>query len=598
MAAQKALVLLSVLCLGTSSGQITTLSWDPPDLAPSDPPAATAADPQPDHRHHHPPPTLPPAQPVQASSCDARPWLDGTPVPGTRPSSYLTLGGVTREHIVQCRMLTLNKHAQLRPRNNPVALVNPIWLLTASRFDLVAKYIYARDRMFTRHSKWGLRLYAAHIQAFNGFREADPPQPPKSSLLDFLLAFDDILNAHRTSPRQWAENSTTFIPVAPTAFDNQHGAAHNEFGDSTRAVAGIHGGISIVDGAHRLAAAAVFNRPVLAVRIGAESVVTTANVPVEDPSATANAARYDASFFRSRRMSTSYLDHMAAEWLKLHGDAARVFLLWPSATSRPGAVDSALEIMRQHGEVVYERALGGLWDAGGGSEKGPNGDGILALLTTIYGNEPWLGPPTYSGAAAKAQRCFTTASGQPSALHIVIFAPNAPVVDASVADQTVVDSVDWVVRQVKLGIRGLPALQGLGNDACHSTDTAEESAAVVGLLLHGPGRQLLNHLQTAGVGGFDAWRRVTKAVAAKVKRFVQPSHASVSAQQLMIARALENSEVPLSVDDLLIDGGSVLQAFGLRPAGDTDLLWCVPEPSGLSYHGPNDIGLRLHFKTF
>jgi hypothetical protein len=30
----------------------------------------------------------------------------------------------------------------------------------------------------------------------------------------------------------------------------------------------------------------------------------------------------------------------------------------------------------------------------------------------------------------------------------------------------------------------------------------------------------------------------------------------------------------LGLDDVLVDGGSVLQAFGLRPAGDTDLLWC------------------------
>ena len=63
-------------------------------------------------------------------------------------------------------------HAQRRSRDNPMALVNPIWLMTTSRFDLVATYIYARDCMFGRHPKWGLRLYVAHIKAFNGgFKE-------------------------------------------------------------------------------------------------------------------------------------------------------------------------------------------------------------------------------------------------------------------------------------------------------------------------------------------------------------------------------------------------------------------------------------------
>jgi hypothetical protein len=237
--------------------------------------------------------------------------------------------------------------------------------------------------------------------------------------------------------------------------------------------------------------------------------------------------------------------------------------------------------MRQYGEVVYERALDGLWDGGGSLEKGANGDGVLALLTTIYGDEPWLDAPTYSGAIAKGQRCFATESGRPSLVHIVIFAPDARAAPAgSAPEQTVSDSVNWVVRQVKLGIRSLPILEGLGNDACHSTDTAVENEAVVGLLLHAPGRQLLNHMQTSGVGGFDSWLKATKAVAAKVKRFVQPSHgkhASVPAQQLMIARAVRGGDgVPLSIDDLLVDGGSVLQAFGVRPAGDTDLLWYDP----------------------
>ena len=164
------------------------------------------------------------------------------------------------------------------------------------------------------------------IQAFNGFKESDPPQKPKASLLDFLLAFDALLNAHRTAPRQWAENSTTFIPVAPTAMGGSGGRLGGDFGDGTLAVAGVHGGISIVDGAHRLAASAVFGRPVLTVRMGGGAARaksgTQADTAESDTQAdTAVAARYDASFFRARGLSTPYLDPMAVEWLKLHGDA-------------------------------------------------------------------------------------------------------------------------------------------------------------------------------------------------------------------------------------------------------------------------------------
>ena len=37
----------------------------------------------------------------------------------------------------------------------------------------------------------------------------------------------------------------------------------------------------------------------------------------------------------------------------------------------------------------------------------------------------------------------------------------------------------------------------------------------------------------------------------------------------------EAQKMPL--DDIMVDGGSVLQAFGLRRAGDTDVLWCVQQ---------------------
>lgn len=161
-----------------------------------------------------------------------------------------------------------------------------------------------------------------------------------------------MLKGHQVTPQGWAQNSTTLIPVAPTGGDGAPG-----FGDASRAVAGVGGGMAIVDGAHRLAAAAVFNRPLLSVRLAGGGP----------------AARWDAAFFRSRGLSTPYLDHMASTWLNLHGNAARIFLLWPSATSRSGGVEAALGVLRKHGEVVYERPLTGLWD----TPTGANGDGVL-----------------------------------------------------------------------------------------------------------------------------------------------------------------------------------------------------------------------------
>ena len=162
------------------------LSWDPPLAA--DGVGAQLQHPSP---LPPPPPPLPPPPPqpaaaaaagAAAAGCDARPWLAGVSGFDGSPRSFAALGSVSRGHVASCGMLTANKHPHLQ-ESSPVALINPLWLMTASRFDLVAKYIYLRDRSLGRHSKWGLRLYAAHIAAFNGFQESDPPQPPKTSLL-------------------------------------------------------------------------------------------------------------------------------------------------------------------------------------------------------------------------------------------------------------------------------------------------------------------------------------------------------------------------------------------------------------------------------
>ena len=94
-------------------------------------------------------------------------------------------------------------------------------------------------------------------------------------------------------------------------------------------------------------------------------------------------------------------------------------------------------------------------------------------------------------------------------MHIAVFAPNAVAATEGAEEQTVEGGVNWVVRQAKQEIRALPLLEGLRNDAVHSTDDAGESLAVAELLLSAPGRQLLNHMRTEGVGGFEAWRKAT-----------------------------------------------------------------------------------------
>eukprot|EP01051_Picozoa_sp_SAG22_P015091 SAG22_NODE_1924_length_3307_cov_1.297693_3_plen_545_part_00 len=426
------------------------------------------------------------------SGCEAAPWLRGVdlslrlPVaaPGSS-DSYKLIGTATKQELVGggCARVTANKHGLLRPgpAGNQVAVVNPFWLFTPGRFDLLAKYRYAVDRVTGRRSKWGLRLYSAHLAAFNGFQEHDPPQPPKRNLVDFLLAYDRVLDAFR-GQNPAGLNASTLIPVGSTT----GGAEAAGGGGGVLGPAGGGGGVAmdaaITDGAHRLSAAAAFRRPAQVVAVGG------------------GAGSYNAEFFAQRGLAPVYMDAMAVDWLRCRPAAGRVFLIWPAATARPGGLAAALSTLRQHGEVVYARAVALLQPAAAHAGDGGTGrqlrasDGAELLIRTIYAGEDWLP----GGGTAKADRCFDTAGSADAGgaaaamLHVVVFAPRVP----STADSSgVAAAVNAASRAVKLEVRALPELAALSHDAVHSTDSPEESLAVAELLLTSPGRHLVSKMR-------------------------------------------------------------------------------------------------------
>lgn len=206
---------------------------------------------------------------------------------------------------------------------------------------------------------------------------------------------------------------------------------------------------AITDGAHRLAAAAAFGRPVQAVAVGG------------------GAGRYDYEFFRARGLATVYSDAMATDWLRLRPGLGRVFLLWPAATARAGGLAAALAALSARGQIVYARAV----PLPQPPQGAPATDGAELLLRTIYAGEDWLA----GGGAAKAARCFSTGpTGDPASasVHVVVFATAVPAAAAqSAGGGTAPSRRGWAAavnnasRQAKLAVRALPVLVGLGHDA-------------------------------------------------------------------------------------------------------------------------------------
>ena len=80
--------------------------------------------------------------------------------------AFKTIKNLINPHLI--RIDYLPKEKPIYKRN-----VDPISLLTCSRFDIVPKFIYAKHREINIDSTWHGKLYEAHLRAFNGCHEGD-----------------------------------------------------------------------------------------------------------------------------------------------------------------------------------------------------------------------------------------------------------------------------------------------------------------------------------------------------------------------------------------------------------------------------------------
>jgi len=215
------------------------------------------------------------------------------------------------------------------PLDRPVERVDlsPRALLSAHRFDLAAKLLYARHRKLGVESVWAAHVYEEHIRAFSkgSCREGDGI---KSGIESYVNAYHAVLDSvHATG----LVSSLSLVPV-----DRQH---------------------IPIDGAHRVAAAIAADCPVPALKFDFQ------------------ANHYGWRFFRDRGLAAPVLDAMALEFV--HGRSDTHFLhLFPTAEGRD---EEARAILSEFGTIVYEKSLR------------LTGEGPTLLVRELYSAEKWIG---------------------------------------------------------------------------------------------------------------------------------------------------------------------------------------------------------------
>jgi hypothetical protein len=79
--------------------------------------------------------------------------------------------------------------------NNDVIECSPMNFVCPNRFDIMAKYIYAKYREFGVRADWPLEVYKEHIHVWGNYIEIGKVKPEKVGFDEYLLAFHNILDS-------------------------------------------------------------------------------------------------------------------------------------------------------------------------------------------------------------------------------------------------------------------------------------------------------------------------------------------------------------------------------------------------------------------
>ena len=186
----------------------------------------------------------------------------------------------------------------------PIYEAEPLELLNGWRFDVMAKYVYAKFRERGYESRFGAELYREHVRVWNGFHERDGSG--KQGEEAYFSCFHEVLDS-----------------VKNGAFDNQ------------RSLLPLGDGDILLDGAHRLAACLLYQQNAYCVRLGVKPW------------------KFGGNYFLRKGLARRWCDGIALEMCKVMPDSY-IVVVFPSAAGRGEEIRA---ILQEHGEILYEKQV-------------------------------------------------------------------------------------------------------------------------------------------------------------------------------------------------------------------------------------------------
>lgn len=210
---------------------------------------------------------------------------------------------VTKKEVIKKINANLIHHLEFL-ETHEIEVIENEKLLDHCRFDVMAKYIYAKHYRNRYDLEWAKEVYREHLRVWGDFVEVD--LSGKDNFGKYIESFNKLLDSF---DKNGFDENISLLPV----------------GDN-----GI-----IIDGSHRVAACLAYN----------ENPKTVIFKHKE--------ACYKSQFFHSRGLSEIYLDSMATEYAKL-SKACYIVCLFPIGISKKRVVD---QILSSYGSIVYEKQV-------------------------------------------------------------------------------------------------------------------------------------------------------------------------------------------------------------------------------------------------
>lgn len=224
------------------------------------------------------------------------------------------------------------KHKIYNLPENKLLIFNPIQFITWWRFDIVAKYMYAKFKERDIKSDWAKKVYTEHIHVWGNYREYDGS---KNSLDDFLNTFDKTLNSIK---RIGFKRSITKVRI-----DNRKYSC---------------------DGSHRIAACLLYNKPVIC--------YYKSNIRKATYSTAMFFKRYDK--YVKKGLDEKYLDSMAIQYCELKKNCS-IVIVFPNIEKKH---EEIRKILRKYGNIVYQKQIF------------LNENGVQNILYEIYGSKKYI----------------------------------------------------------------------------------------------------------------------------------------------------------------------------------------------------------------